>query len=60
MKTNRIAQQRGLISITVIVCDSFKFEKRCQLFIGADDEPLSVVSVPICGQKHATSGINLR
>jgi len=29
-----------LILTSVILCDSFKFEKRSQLFVGADDEPL--------------------
>jgi len=37
-------QRRGLISITVIARDSFEFKKRCQLFVGSDDEPLSVAA----------------
>jgi len=50
----------GLISITVIAGDSFKFKKRCQLFVGADDEPLTVVAVRVCREKDATSRINVR
>jgi hypothetical protein len=34
----------GLISITVIVCDFFKFNKRRQLFIGVHNETLSVAA----------------
>src|SRR5437867_5628321 len=45
-------QRCGLISITVIACDPFKFEKRCQLFVGSNDEPLSVIAVRICCEKH--------
>jgi len=30
------AQRCGLISITVILRDSFKFEKLCQLFVGTE------------------------
>jgi hypothetical protein len=34
-----------LISITVIVRDSFKLKKGSEFFVGTDDESLSVVSV---------------
>ncbi|PYK40421.1 MAG: hypothetical protein DME49_00510 [Verrucomicrobia bacterium] len=50
----------GLISITVILRDSFKFEKGCQLFVGVNDESFSVVAVRVCCEKPATSRINLR
>jgi hypothetical protein len=34
---------------------TFKFEKRCQLLVGTNDKPLSVVAVGVCREKHATS-----
>ena len=40
--------------------DSFEFEKRCQLFVGSNDESLSVVAVCIYSEKDATGRINLR
>jgi len=36
------------------------FYVRIQLFVGADDESLSVVAVRVCCEKHATSRINVR
>ena len=30
-----------------MACDSFKFKKRCQLFVGPDDEPPSVVAMRV-------------
>jgi hypothetical protein len=50
----------GLTSITVIVRDSFEFEECCQLFVGSNDESLSVVALRVCCEKHATSQINVR
>ena len=37
----------------------FKLEKRCQLFVGPDDEPVSVAAMRVCCEKHATSQINV-
>jgi hypothetical protein len=34
-----------------------KFEKRCQFFVGGDDEPLSVVAVRICNEDRSPLGI---
>jgi hypothetical protein len=31
----------------VMACDSFKFKKRCQLFIGTEDETLSVATMGV-------------
>ena len=50
----------GLISITVIASDCFEFKKRGQLFVGTNDEPLSIIAVRVCCEKHAASRINLR
>jgi hypothetical protein len=33
---------------------AFEFKKRCQLFVGGDDEPLSVVAVCICNEDRST------
>jgi len=52
-------QRCGLISMTVIACDQFKLKKGCQLFVGADDEPVSVAAMRVCCEKHATSRINV-
>jgi hypothetical protein len=40
---------------TAIARDSFEFKKRCQLFIGSNDESLPIVAVRICCEKHAIS-----
>ncbi len=50
-KTKTFQPQRcGLISINVITRDSFEFEKRCQLFVRRNDEPLSVVAMRISNE----------
>jgi len=46
--------------MTVITRDSFEFKKRCHLFVGTDDESLTVVSVRVRREKHATNRINVR
>ena len=43
----------GWTSITIIASHSFEFEKRCQLFVGSDDESLSVVAVRVCREIRA-------
>jgi hypothetical protein len=50
-KTKIFQPQRcGLISINVITGDSFEFEKRCQLFVRRNDEPLFVVAMRISNE----------
>jgi len=39
-----------LILTSVILCDSFKFEKRGQLFIRVHNKTLSVIAVRICNE----------
>jgi hypothetical protein len=39
---------------------SFEFKKRRQLFIGTDDDALSVTAVRVCCENLATSRINVR
>ena len=48
----------GLISVTVIACDSFKFQKRRQFFIATNDKPLSVVAVRVRNPDRLPVGIN--
>jgi len=47
-------QRCGLIPITVIARDSFNFEKRCEFFVGTDDESLSIVAVRVCCEKRSS------
>src|SRR5438552_17122554 len=42
------AQRCGLASITVIACESFKFDKRSHYFIDAHDETLPFVGMYVC------------
>ena len=49
----------GWTSITVVANHSFEFEKPCQLFVGSNDESLSVVAVRVRREKHATSRTNV-
>jgi hypothetical protein len=44
-----------------IICRlTFEFKKRGQLFVGTNDESLSIVAVCVCREKHAASRISLR
>jgi hypothetical protein len=38
--------------------DSLKFEKRCQFFVGGDDESLSVVAVCVCNPNRSPARIH--
>jgi hypothetical protein len=51
-------QACGLISITVMACDSFKFKKRGQLFFRTPNVTLSVVAVRVSNEDCARVGIN--
>ena len=45
-----------MISITVIVCDSFKLEKRCELFFRSYNETLSVAAECINEKDRSLTG----
>jgi hypothetical protein len=48
----------GLISMSVIARDSFKFKKRCQFFVGTHNEPFSVVAMRVCNPDLSPVGIH--
>ena len=37
-----------------MIGDSFEFKKRGQLFVGSNDKPLSVITMCVCREKHAS------
>ncbi len=49
-----LSLRRGLISITVIARDQFKFKKGCQLFVGSNDESFSVAAVRVSCEKRSS------
>jgi len=51
-------QRCGLISISVIVCESFKLDKRGQLFIRTHNETLSVVAMRVSNLDRSPVGID--
>jgi hypothetical protein len=52
LKTSRISKSEWFAR------DSFKFDKRSQLFIRLYNEPLSVAAVRICNPDRSPVGIN--
>jgi len=51
-------QRCGLISISVIACESFKLDKRGQLFIRTHNETLSVVAMRVSNLDRSPVGID--
>jgi hypothetical protein len=52
------AESFGIWEAEGFARDSLKFEKRCQFFVGGDDEPLSVITVCISNEDCFPVGIN--